>query len=99
MQPLGKSATVVLMVFSLALLIVLQLLWLRSSWREARENFRKETNSLFRNTIFSMHDSLITKNIQPVDGDTLLRARRFFLGDSLKFLHPGDTASHGEAGR
>lgn len=84
MASLKVSVSGLLMILSLALLIVLQLLWLAGAYRETREGFRKETNSLFRSTIFAMHDSLMVKNIEPIPGgDTLLQTRRFFLGDSI----------------
>lgn len=71
-----NSVTVMLMVSSMVLLLVLQVLWLRSTYRDAAENFRKETNSLFRTTIFAMHDSLIQQNLEPVMGDSLIKYQR-----------------------
>lgn len=58
--------TIILMISSIVLLLVLQLLWLRSSYNEELESFRKETNSLFRTTIIAMNDSLVMKGIVPV---------------------------------
>ena len=58
----------VLMITSIVLLILVQVLWLASSWREAKEDFRKETNGLFRNTIFAMQDSILMENTMPVAG-------------------------------
>jgi two-component system, OmpR family, phosphate regulon sensor histidine kinase PhoR len=65
-----------LMISSILLLLVLQVLWLTSTYRDAAENFRKETNSLFRTTIFALHDSLIQRNLQPVMGDSIIKYRR-----------------------
>lgn len=59
-----------LVAFSIVLLLVLQLAWLRSAWKEEQESLRKETNSLFRTTIFSMHDSLILRNIETIQVDS-----------------------------
>src|SRR5690606_26383764 len=58
--------TIILMISSIALLLILQLLWLRSSYNEELEAFRKETNSLFRTTIIAMNDSLVMQGIVPV---------------------------------
>ena len=72
-----------LMIFSILLLIVVQVLWLAASWREAREDFRKETNILFRNTIFAMQDSIVFRNIRPVGADSVFYSRRFLSDDSI----------------
>lgn len=58
--------TVLLMTSSLLLLVVLQVLWLRSAYNEAFDAFRKETNALFRTTIVSLNDSLIMKGLEQV---------------------------------
>lgn len=54
------------MVSSIILLLILQLLWLRSAYNHELESFRKEANTLFRNTIINLHDSLIINSIEPV---------------------------------
>lgn len=54
------------MASSLVLMVVLQVLWLRSSYERAYLDFRRETNYIFRNTLFVMRDSLISKRIQPI---------------------------------
>src|SRR5690606_6120550 len=61
-----NNGTIILMISSIVLLLILQLLWLRSSYNEELESFKKETNTLFRTTIIGMHDSLIMKGIEPV---------------------------------
>ncbi|HEY5745455.1 MAG TPA: HAMP domain-containing sensor histidine kinase [Chryseolinea sp.] len=55
-----------LMASSIVLMVVLQGLWLRSSYEKAYLDFRRETNYIFRNTLFTMRDSLIAKRIQPI---------------------------------
>jgi two-component system phosphate regulon sensor histidine kinase PhoR len=55
-----------LMASSIALMVVLQGLWLRSSYEKAYLDFRRETNYIFRNTLFAMRDSMIAKRIQPI---------------------------------
>ncbi len=67
MVKVGKNTgTIVLMVSSIGLLLILQLLWLRSSYQEERERFEKETNTLFRITIIRLYDSLIMQSIEPL---------------------------------
>jgi two-component system, OmpR family, phosphate regulon sensor histidine kinase PhoR len=82
--------TLVLMVSSIALLLLLQFFWLRSAYRDAADNFRKETSSLFRNTIFAMQDSLLQKSLRPatwrdsLDQQVRIRGLRHFkTADSL----------------
>jgi two-component system phosphate regulon sensor histidine kinase PhoR len=80
-----NTTTFVLMTTSIILLLVLQVFWLRSAYNDAAENFRKETNLLFRNTIFTMHDSLIERSIEPMYfGDSLKRFSMKRSGDSFK---------------
>lgn len=74
--------TIILMISSIVLLLILQLLWLRSSYNEALESFKKETNTLFRTTIIGMHDSLIMRGIEPV-----------FVGDSIVYKKSADQAN------
>lgn len=54
------------MTSSIILLVVLQVFWLRSAYRAAESDLRKETNQLFRTTIFAMHDSLIANSVETV---------------------------------
>lgn len=75
-----NSVTVILMASSIVLLLVLQVLWLRSTYRDAAENFRKETTALFRTTIFALQDSLIQRNLLPVQGDSVWKYERAFPG-------------------
>jgi len=46
------------MVFSMLLLLVLQMLWLRAEYRSAVDSFNRETNLLFRSTVHQLSDSL-----------------------------------------
>lgn len=62
---------ITLMCSSMALLLLLQFFWIKGAYENAAEDFRKETNALFRNTIFTMHDSLIQRSIVPVGPDSL----------------------------
>lgn len=67
-----NTLTAGLMISSIVLLLILQFFWLRSAYIQAGENFRRETNSLFRNTVFAMHDSLIRKSLQPISSDSTI---------------------------
>ena len=55
-----------LMVSSIVLLLVLQLFWLRNSYERAFFGLRRESNSIFRNTLFAMRDSLYQGSIRAV---------------------------------
>lgn len=60
-----------LMVSSVVLLIVLQFLWLRSSYKQAFYDFRREANVLFRTTVLDLRDSLLVLNIRPLSEDSI----------------------------
>lgn len=85
MTSLKSPVTGLMMIASIALLVVLQVLWLRSTWSEARTRFSKETNAVFRTTMHALRDSAIARNIEPLDGDTIRRYRRFAYFDSLRY--------------
>jgi signal transduction histidine kinase len=68
-----NSVTLLLMTASMVLLLVLQILWLRNSYEKALVDLRRETNSVFRSTVFAIRDSLFLKNIQPDTLDTSIK--------------------------
>lgn len=80
------------MISSIVLLLVLQFFWLQSSYRDAGDDFRKETNLIFRNTIMAMHDSLIQRNLKPVITDSIFPGkkieRNYFFNDTLRLVRP-----------
>jgi signal transduction histidine kinase len=59
-----------LMISSMILLVTLQALWLINSYEKAFYDLRRETNDIFRTTIFTMRDSMISKNILAVSADS-----------------------------
>lgn len=61
----------VLMVSSVVLLIILQFFWLRSSYKQAFYDFRREANVLFRTTVLDLRDSLLALNIRPLSEDSI----------------------------
>lgn len=71
MQLSKNTFTGILMVSSLILLLILQALWLQSASEKAFEDLRRETGFLFRATLTAMKDSVLLKNIEPVNVDSL----------------------------
>lgn len=72
-----------LMLSSIALLLVLQLFWLRNSYERAFFGVWRDSNFIFRNTLYSMRDSLYQKNIRAVGMGS----------DSLSTISPRDIES------
>ncbi|HEY5822734.1 MAG TPA: HAMP domain-containing sensor histidine kinase [Cyclobacteriaceae bacterium] len=66
----NNRLTLLLMISSILLLLVLQFFWLRGSYEKAFLDLRRESNILFRNTVFSLRDSALIKNIETVPGDS-----------------------------
>lgn len=62
--------TIVLMVSSIVLLIGLQVVWLRSLFRDTKRDLRREMSFLFSSTVIAMQDSILEKNIKPLPGDS-----------------------------
>jgi two-component system, OmpR family, phosphate regulon sensor histidine kinase PhoR len=91
MKETKNSVALILMVNSVGLLLILQFFWLKSAYRDASEDFRKETNLLFRNTIFAMHDSLIQRSLEPLsENDTMPRVIRerqgYLFNDTIRVV-------------
>ncbi len=63
------------MIISMLLLIVLQGLWLHSEYKGASDDFKRETNLLFRSTIHHLADSLFFSQMDPATGDDLENER------------------------
>jgi two-component system phosphate regulon sensor histidine kinase PhoR len=85
----ANSVPLLLMGSSIMLLLVLQFLWLKSAYDDARERFQKETNNLFRNTIFTLHDSLIVRSIAPLHPDSVPAANHFRINRPQRHLNAG----------
>lgn len=71
MQLSKNTFTGILMVSGLILLLILQALWLQSVREKAFNDLRRETGFLFRATLTSMKDSVLLRNIEPVNVDSL----------------------------
>src|SRR5690348_9393739 len=84
-----NTITLTLMSASILLLLVLQILWLQNSYEKAFYDLRRDSNYLFRNTLFSIRDSLFFKNIQalPLDSskvESVQVFRKFDHNDSTR---------------
>jgi two-component system, OmpR family, phosphate regulon sensor histidine kinase PhoR len=82
-----------LMASSILLLIVLQVFWIRSAYRDAFNDLKKESGELFRTTIVGMYDSLIQRNIT-VEGDSGMVKRtktKFRINGLPPFALEGDS--------
>ncbi|MBS1682176.1 MAG: GHKL domain-containing protein [Bacteroidetes bacterium] len=60
----------ILMTTSLVLLISLQVVWLRSRYKDVKRDLRREVSMLFTSTLMAMQDSVLEKNIKPLPGDS-----------------------------
>lgn len=59
-----NSITVGLIITSIALLLALQAFWLQGAYEKAYYVFRRETNTIFRNTVFQLRDSVFVNTLQ-----------------------------------
>jgi signal transduction histidine kinase len=82
---------------SLVLLLTLQGLWLRSSYENEVSDLKRECNTVFKNTIFQLRDSVFFSNVNPtldsmamIVGNTKVNVATsspfdtIFVGDRLK---------------
>jgi len=87
-----NTITLILMISSIALLVVLQFLWIQNSYEKAFFDFRRDTNMLFRGTIVSMRDSLFDiQTISSTDTNKFsFQTRSDNLADSIRArVQPG----------
>lgn len=62
--------TLLLMIISVVLLVILQFIWLKSSYEKAFSDFRRESSMLLKSTVFNLRDSLFVKDIEPINVDS-----------------------------
>jgi len=74
-----NTATVLLMSSSLALLLVLQGFWLFNSYEKAFNDFRKDVDGLFKNTVTTIRDSAMLKFIERLPSDSTMHERSTFV--------------------
>src|SRR5688572_16071896 len=81
-----NTITLTLMSASIMLLLVLQILWLQNSYEKAFYDLRRDSNYIFRNTLFSIRDSLFLKNIQalPIDSSKSVMFKKIDHVDSMR---------------
>ncbi|NBW36631.1 MAG: sensor histidine kinase [Cytophagia bacterium] len=65
LRAVKNSITIVLIVFSIALLLALQTLWLTNTYEKAYFDLRRDINGVFRNTVYQLRDSVFVSTIQP----------------------------------
>lgn len=73
MKPSKNTFTVMLMISGMVLLLILQTFWLQSTYQKALYDFHRETGFLFRTVVSAMQDSVMMRNIEPVEGDSALK--------------------------
>lgn len=62
-----NTITLTLIVSSMLLLLALQGLWIKNSYERAYFDLRRETSGIFRNTVFSMRDSMLMRSLERID--------------------------------
>lgn len=83
-----NTLILILMISTIALLMILEGLWLRSAVRDELAQLRRETNFIFRTTLVDLQDSIIRQNIKPMEdgGSDSLRVKTNGI-DSFKIFH------------
>ncbi len=66
-----------LMICSLALLSILQVMWLRAEYRASRDSFRRESHLVFRSTAQHLADSIFFSQVKLMPGYDSLSDGRF----------------------
>ena len=80
---------------SILVLLVLQILWLRSVYKDYQTGFKQEANLLFKNTVTEMLDSMMVKDLRPAIFQTFPTDSASWTGqiddgnsgDSIKVFH------------
>jgi two-component system phosphate regulon sensor histidine kinase PhoR len=67
MKKLKNTITLALIISSVMLLVALQTFWLRSSYMNELSDLRKQTNLIFRNTVFQLRDSVFFSSLRPYE--------------------------------
>ena len=72
------STPLSLMILSIGLLVILQVLWLRTEYRSAKTTFSRETSVIFRSTLFQLSDSLFFRSFNTAEtNDSIADSERF----------------------
>jgi two-component system phosphate regulon sensor histidine kinase PhoR len=86
MKQSKNKMALALIVSSISLLLVLQVFWLTNSYEKAYLDLRKETNGLFRNTIFALRDSMFFRNMVAVSPDSNTKSKNLISHHQLDTL-------------
>jgi signal transduction histidine kinase len=79
---------VTLIASSIALLLLLQVLWLVNSYDDAYDDLRRRTSDLFRGTIVEMRDSIFLRNFETYASDSLgIRNQAAFFSFNIDSVH------------
>jgi two-component system phosphate regulon sensor histidine kinase PhoR len=72
---------------SIVLLVGLQVVWLRSLYKDTKRNLRREASMLCSATVMAMQDSVLEKTIKPLPGDSTaeILGRVPKAGDTMRF--------------
>jgi signal transduction histidine kinase len=92
MKSSKNSVALFLISSSIFLLLALQVLWLHNSYEKAYFDLRRQTNNLFRTSVFALRDSLLVNNIERVPNDSIIhRSQMFFTAnvDTVISRKPG----------
>jgi two-component system, OmpR family, phosphate regulon sensor histidine kinase PhoR len=84
MKPSKNLVVLALIVSSIFLLIALQALWLKNSYEKAYLDFQRETNGIFFSTVMALRDSMLIKNLKPLNPDSVSNG-------TIAFTHSIDT--------
>lgn len=60
------SFTILSMIASLALLVILQVFWIKSSYEKAFGDLQRDADIAFRSTIFTLRDSMYSRSVEVV---------------------------------
>jgi two-component system, OmpR family, phosphate regulon sensor histidine kinase PhoR len=83
-----NSISLLLMITSLALLLTLQFFWLQKVYNEGLATIAKESNQLLRSSVRALQDSIIQRNIVPLDSSGV---RGENMNMRFRFRTTGDT--------
>jgi signal transduction histidine kinase len=70
MKASKNTITLILIISSVLLLVVLQVVWLNSAYEKSYFSLRRKTSDILRNSVFTLRDSILLRNIEQVPGDS-----------------------------
>lgn len=67
MKKSKNTVALALIASSILLLLALQVFWLHSSYKNEISDLRKQTNAIFKNTVFQLRDSVFFSSLRPYE--------------------------------